>query len=72
MTTKEIREKYQALQDKEIAELQSKCPHIESKWCEEQWAPGHSTGRQLKICDVCEKILEESTPVFNPVYSDWE
>ena len=56
MTAKEIREKA----DKDVEELQKICNHPESLWTEECWAPGHFTGRSLKICKICEKMLLET------------
>jgi len=57
-TAKEIREYYDKQKEKEIKLLQKICKHISSKWCEEWWAPGHSTGRTVRLCDRCEKVLE--------------
>lgn len=54
ITAKEIRKKY----DEDIKELQKICNHPSSTWCEEWWAIAHSTGRQVKVCDFCEKVLE--------------
>ncbi len=41
-----------------IEQLRKECRHLTSTICEEQWAPGHSTGKKVKICNVCEKVLE--------------
>jgi hypothetical protein len=39
--------------------LQEDCPHTTvSGWIEEQWAVGHGTGYQVKVCEECDKILE--------------
>lgn len=54
LTAKEIRNKC----ENDIKELQKICEHPTSTWCIESYAPGHLTGRSLKICDVCEKTLE--------------
>ena len=54
LTAKDIRKKC----DEEIKKLQEICNHPKYTWCEEAWAPAHFTGRRLKICDVCEKVLE--------------
>jgi hypothetical protein len=33
------------------------CPHTdETDWMEEWWAPGHSTGRKVKVCANCNKV----------------
>ena len=53
-TAKELRDKL----DAEIKALQEVCPHSESQWCIEAWAPAHFTGRQLLSCKCCEKILD--------------
>lgn len=44
--------------DKKVKELQEKCPHKKSIWCEEWWAIAHTTGYKVKVCDFCNKILE--------------
>ena len=43
---------------KEIKELQSICPHTKYSWMNEEWAPAHSTGRIVKVCENCDKELE--------------
>jgi len=53
-TAKEIRDKA----EEDIKQLQEECPHPSSTWCEECWTVGHFTGRSLKVCDFCEKVLE--------------
>ena len=54
ISAKEIRKKC----DEDIKELQEICNHPSSTWCEEYWAIAHSTGRQIRVCDICEKSLE--------------
>ena len=54
ISAKEIRNKA----DKDIEALQKICSHAEWSWGEECWAPGHFSGRRLKVCDFCEKVLE--------------
>jgi len=50
--------------EREIAELQEQCKHTTlTAWLEEWWAPGHSTGRAVKCCEVCEKIIERKPPI---------
>lgn len=49
-------ELYEEFQRK-VEELQGKCPHIETIWCEEWWAIGHSTGYAVLICKKCNKHL---------------
>ena len=54
-TVHKMRERHK----KEIAAFQAKCKHyVLSGWIEEYWAPGHSTGEQVRICRVCEKVVE--------------
>ncbi len=56
-TVKELRDKHK----KEIEEFQKKCKHPEiSDWMEEWWGIEHSTGRQVKVCNICEKVMETS------------
>ena len=55
MTAKQIREKC----EEDIKALQEICSHPSSRWAKECWAIGHFTGKSLKICEVCEKVLEE-------------
>jgi len=44
---------------KEIEDLQEECKHEKiSDWMDEWWAPGHSTFRQVKVCEECNKIVE--------------
>ena len=54
LTAKKIRDKCR----EDIKKLQKICNHPGSTWMGEEWAPGHGTGRQVKVCDVCEKVLE--------------
>lgn len=54
ITAKYLREKCA----EDIKKLQEVCNHPESHWAEQQWAPGHSTGRSVLVCLNCEKILE--------------
>lgn len=47
---------------KKVKELKKRCPHKKlSDWCEEWWAMGHSTGFQVKSCNVCYKIVKRRT-----------
>lgn len=55
LTAKKLRENC----EKEIKKLQKICDHSKIHWSSECWAPGHFTGRCLKICDVCEKVLKK-------------
>jgi len=58
-TAAEIREKYNKLIERDLARLQKRCKHPTKIWCDQQWAPAHSTGRDVLVCDCCGKILEE-------------
>lgn len=33
--------------------------HRKSAWLQEWWAPGHSTGRVVRVCERCGKNMEE-------------
>lgn len=49
--------------EKEIAELQKYCNHIEiSDWIEVQYAPACSTGQYVKVCRFCDKVIEKKHP----------
>lgn len=54
LSAKDIRKKC----DEDIKQLQHICQHIESQWMEQCWAPGHFTGRTVRVCLNCEKTLE--------------
>jgi RNA polymerase subunit RPABC4/transcription elongation factor Spt4 len=44
---------------RDLKHLQETCPHAElTDWNEEWWAPGHSTGREVKACANCNKIVQ--------------
>ena len=46
--------------NEEIEELQKNCKHeVISDWIEQQFAPGHSTGNYVKICNFCGKIVKD-------------
>lgn len=48
----EYQQKLKQLQDKD-------CPHSEeTDWMEEWWAPGHRTGRKVKVCANCNKVMQ--------------
>lgn len=43
----------------EIEALQSKCKHKDlSDWMNEYFAPGHSSGRIVKICNFCGQTVK--------------
>lgn len=63
ITAKDLYEKY--LLDLKV--LQSNCIHPkQSDWIEEQWAPAHGTGFQVRICEGCNMIIDRRPMVFNP------
>lgn len=43
---------------RKIKELQRRCKHKKIKWMDEWWAIGHSTGRKVKVCLICNKRLK--------------
>ena len=52
---KQMRERHK----KDIEALRTECKHEKlTDWMEEWWAPGHSTGRKVKVCEFCEKVME--------------
>lgn len=56
-----IREKYIALMNKELANLQANCKHEQpTEWMDEWWAPGHGSGMVVKQCARCGKEIERS------------
>ena len=57
-TAEELRE----LHKKAFGKLQRECEHSKiSDWREEWWAPAHSTGFQVKVCEICEKVMSRRT-----------
>lgn len=57
-TIQEMRQRHQ----REIDELQSKCPHPKlSDWMHEEWAPSHSTLFEVRICEACERVISRRT-----------
>lgn len=42
-----------------VKKLQSKCKHQKTTWCQQMWAMGHFSGYKVRICDICNKRLEE-------------
>ena len=58
-----IRDKYEKLMSSEISDLQRTCPHKEiSDWTDEEWALGHQTGRRVRQCLRCGKVIEVREP----------
>ncbi len=54
--TRETIKEMRARHEREIKELQDSCSHPTiSHWMSEMWAPGHLTGDEVKICEVCGK-----------------
>jgi len=60
---KESKNKAQMLRRKlelDIEELREQCEHKKlSGWMDHQWAPGHSSGYQVQICEECEKTIHK-------------
>jgi RNA polymerase subunit RPABC4/transcription elongation factor Spt4 len=43
----------------EVKTLQDSCPHEKvSDFMDEWWGPGHLTGRRVKCCKKCGKVVE--------------
>lgn len=61
----------QKLQEKHVAEikaLQDSCSHDErSEWMDHWWAPGHSSGYCVKLCNRCGKTLEQKSHMRIPL-----
>lgn len=54
-TQKQLYEKYLS----DLTELQNRCMHSKIyDWMEQQWAPGHSTGKEVRVCENCGAIVE--------------
>lgn len=51
-----LREKYLS----DLEDLQLTCTHKESTdWMRQEWAPGHSSGYELKVCTECNVITAQ-------------
>ena len=45
--------------EKSVEKLQQECRHEDlSDWIGEEWAPLHSTGWQIKMCNICNKAIK--------------
>ena len=43
---------------KEIEKLQAECKHEKKTgWMEHQWAIGHGSGFEVKLCEDCHKVV---------------
>jgi len=52
--------------EKKVEELRKKCPHKKlSNWCEEWWAMAHSTGFEVKACEICREIIKRRIACMN-------
>ena len=57
-TYNELKEEF----DKNVEDLQSKCKHEDvSDWMAEWWAIEHPTGWQVKVCNICDKVVARKT-----------
>lgn len=56
MSAQKLREDFQ----RRLMDFQEQCSHPKSEWMPVMWAPGHSSGYSVKICEICEKELERS------------
>lgn len=58
VTYKQLKDEF----DKRVTELRKDCKHPKiSDWMRFEWAIGHDTGIQVKVCKICEKIINERT-----------
>jgi len=49
--------------DRKVKELREKCDHSDvTDWIEEYWAPAHSNGCMVKICNICKKEVARDPP----------
>ncbi len=52
--------------DNKVVKLRAICKHEKiSDWIREEWAFAHSTGYKVKICEICEQIVERSVRFIN-------
>ena len=52
---KRLYEQYQ----QDLKHLQETCPHEQlTDWMEEWWAAGHGTGRKVRACANCNKVIQ--------------
>lgn len=51
--------------DESLKALQKKCLHKKTEFMEEHFAPGHSTGVTVEVCDECWKIIKKVVPNKN-------
>lgn len=54
VSAKGLREEY----SKDLKWLQDNCNHENLEWMQDEFAPGHSTGKLVKVCANCEKVLD--------------
>lgn len=59
-TAKQLRDKFNS----DLLKLQNACKHKKiSDWMDYYWAPGHTTGQWVKVCEICEKVVETKNVV---------
>jgi len=57
-TYNELKEEF----DKNVEDLQNKCKHEDvNDWIVEWWAVAHATGWQIKVCNICNKVVARKT-----------
>ncbi len=57
-TAQEMRKRH----NQELEKLQKECNHPKiSDWMPHYWAPGHSTGFEVKHCEICDKVVARRT-----------
>ncbi|KXB00721.1 hypothetical protein AKJ40_00745 [candidate division MSBL1 archaeon SCGC-AAA259M10] len=52
--------------DKKVEKLREECDHLEvSDWRKECWAIGHTTGFEVKVCEICRETVAKRTSCAN-------
>ena len=57
----ELKKKYES----DLRELQERCKHKDTHWCENWWAPAHPTGWEVLSCSNCWRILKRKAMCSN-------
>ena len=53
---------YQELENEfkeKVKILQENCNHPFTEWMKQNWAPGHSTGFDVKVCEMCRAQIDK-------------
>lgn len=55
MTAKTLLEEYNL----KLKQLQDECKHENvTDWMPQYWAPGHTGGQMVKVCEICGKVVD--------------